>query len=97
MGKGRRLTENDIRRIILLLSETDMTFPEIAARMGCSRSAIAGINTRCAIRVYNGLRLNWETQHAQSHCLLELQCPQGIVGALLPQEHYIERRPKAEP
>src|SRR5215472_5349071 len=58
--QGQSLSQDEVRKIILLLSETDMTIPEIATRMGCSRSAIASINRRCKVRLYNGLRSSWE-------------------------------------
>jgi len=57
--QGQYFTDQEIRRIVVLLSETDMTIPEIAARMQCSRSAVAAINRKWKIRVYNGLKSRW--------------------------------------
>ena len=58
--KGRTFTEQEIQRIVLLLAETDMTIPEIAERMHCSRSAVLSINRRWQVRLYNGARSSWE-------------------------------------
>jgi hypothetical protein len=49
--QGQYFTEQEIRRIVLLLSETGMTIPEIAARTRCSRSAVAAINRKWKVRV----------------------------------------------
>jgi hypothetical protein len=59
-ARGQAFTEDEVRRITLLLAQTDMTCAEIAARMRCSRSAIANINKKCKVRVYDGLRSSWE-------------------------------------
>ena len=58
-SQGRYFTEKQIERIVLLLRQTEMTLPEIAARMNCSRSAIAAINQRFQIRDYEGKRSRW--------------------------------------
>jgi hypothetical protein len=57
--QGRALSENQIRRIISLLASTEMTIPEIAERMGCSRSAIVSVNRHHGIRNYAGHRSTW--------------------------------------
>ena len=57
--QGRYFTEDQIERIVLLLRNTEMTLPEIACRMRCSRSAIAAINRRFHIRAYDGKRNQW--------------------------------------
>jgi len=57
---GRSLTERQIARIIDLLASTDMTMPQIAIRMGCSRSAITSVNTRFGVRNYEGSRAKWK-------------------------------------
>ena len=59
-AQGRYFTENEINRIRQLLADTDMTIPEIAARMDCARSSIAAINRRLQIRNYGGARAYWD-------------------------------------
>jgi hypothetical protein len=67
-SQGKYFTQGELNRIVLLLRETDMNFPDIACRMRCSRSAIAAINRKFQVRVYDGKRsqwsLNWESQAA---------------------------------
>jgi hypothetical protein len=58
-SQGRYFSNEQIERIVLLLRDTDMTLPEIASRMLCSRSAIAAINQRFQIRDYEGKRGQW--------------------------------------
>jgi hypothetical protein len=53
------LTDEVVARIKQLLAETDMTIPEIAARMKCSRSAVAKVNRKWKIRIYDGTRARW--------------------------------------
>jgi hypothetical protein len=53
-------TEAEVRRVISLLSSTDMTIKEIADRMGCSRSTICAINLKAQVRNYAGRRTSWE-------------------------------------
>ena len=60
--QGCALTEQETQKIIVLLSSTDMSLPEIAQRMGCSRSAVASINRRFQVRDYAGLRREWILQ-----------------------------------
>ena len=57
--KGFHFTENCISRIVSLLA-TDMTIPEIAERMSCSRTAIIAINRKFQVRAYAGRRATWE-------------------------------------
>jgi hypothetical protein len=64
--KGCFFTELEIKRIVTLLGNTDMTIPEIAQRMSCSRSAVAAINRKFQIRKYQNLRSSWVTQQAGS-------------------------------
>ena len=59
--QGRAFTEDAVQRIASLLANTDMTIAEIAARMGCSRSAVLTINRKRQIRTYDGLRSTWRT------------------------------------
>ena len=58
-SQGRYFTKQQVERIVLLLRDTDMTLPEIAVRMNCSRSAIAAINQRHQVRDYEGKRGQW--------------------------------------
>ena len=60
--QGCALTKEKVQKIVTLLSSTDMTIPEIAARMGCSRSAIVSINRKSQVRDYAGLRSEWALQ-----------------------------------
>lgn len=58
-SQGKYFSQDELNRIILLLRDTEMGFPDIASRMGCSRSAIATINRKFQVRVYNGRRSHW--------------------------------------
>jgi hypothetical protein len=43
----------------MLLRESELSLPEIADRMRCSRSAVASINRKFQVRVYEGRRSQW--------------------------------------
>jgi hypothetical protein len=43
----------------MLLRESEMSLPEIADRMRCSRSAVAAINRKFQVRLYGGHRSQW--------------------------------------
>jgi len=58
-SRGKALSENQVRRIISLLASTELTVPEIAERMGCSRSTVVSVNRFHAIRDYQGHRSVW--------------------------------------
>jgi len=58
-SQGKYFSKDEVNRIVMLLRESDMTLPEIADRMRCSRSAIAAINRRYQIRLYGGKRSQW--------------------------------------
>jgi len=60
--QGRAFTEEEVQRIASLLSDTDMTIAEIAARMRCSRSAVLTINRKRQVRRYDGLRSTWQVK-----------------------------------
>ena len=60
--QGYSLSETEIRRIVHLLSETDLDIGAIAERMGCSRSAIIAINRRFDIRDYGNHRNTWRVR-----------------------------------
>ncbi len=59
-GKGRPLSEEELRRIASLLSSTDMSIQQIAERMARSNTAIITINRKLQIRSYSGRRTTWE-------------------------------------
>ena len=67
-GQGRVLTEQQLRRIVDLLSNSDLAIAQIAERMTCSRSAIVSINRKFGIRDYAGRRAVWiqTSQHESS-------------------------------
>jgi hypothetical protein len=58
-SQGRYFTDEELRKIVYLLKETDMSLSDIAIRMRCSRSAIASINRKFDIRNYGGRRTRW--------------------------------------
>ena len=59
-SQGRHLDPAELERIVSLLRNSELTLSEIAARMQCSRSAIAAVNQRFQVRRYQGLRSEWE-------------------------------------
>ena len=61
-NKGRRLSEDETRKIVGLLEATEMTIPEIATRMNRSRGAVIGVNRRYRVRDYGGRRTQWAAQ-----------------------------------
>ena len=60
--QGCCLSESEIRRIVYLLSETDLVAGAIAERMGCSKTAIMSINRRFQIRDYGTRRNTWSVR-----------------------------------
>src|SRR2546426_12451867 len=58
-SQGRYFSDDELNRIIMLLRDSEMSLPEIADRMHCSRSAVAAINRKFQIRLYEGRRSNW--------------------------------------
>jgi len=58
-SRGKALSENQVRKIISLLASTDLMVPEIAERMGCSRSTVVSVNRFHGIRDYQGHRSVW--------------------------------------
>ena len=58
-GQGHYMSIEEVRKIVHLLSSTEMTVNEIAERMSCSKSAIAAVNRKFKVRAYNGLRSRW--------------------------------------
>jgi hypothetical protein len=57
--QGCPLSEQEVKRIVWLLANSEMTVPEIAHRMTCSRGTIAAINRKLQVRKYAGLRSRW--------------------------------------
>src|SRR5436190_14846377 len=58
-SQGKYFSKDELNRIVMLLRESDLTLPEIADRMRCSRSAVAAINRRFQVRLYAGKRSQW--------------------------------------
>jgi hypothetical protein len=58
-SQGKYFTKDELNRIVTLLRDSEMTLPEIADRMRCSRSAIAAINRKFQVRLYGGKRSQW--------------------------------------
>jgi len=58
-SQGRYFSEGELKRIVMLLRESEMSLPEIADRMRCSRSAVASINRKYQVRRYDGRRSQW--------------------------------------
>ena len=59
MASGRSFSDETVRRIIWLLSSTDMAIGEIAERMSCCRATVLSINRRFHVRDYAGFRSRW--------------------------------------
>ena len=57
--QGCALPDIQVRKIQSLLSSTSMSLPEIAQRIGCSRSTVVTINRKYQIRNYAGSRSKW--------------------------------------
>jgi len=57
--QGKAFTDQEVRRIVGLLSNTEMAIGEIADRMNCSRSAVSAVNRKFRLRDYAGLRSKW--------------------------------------
>jgi hypothetical protein len=64
-SKGKYFGHDELEKILRLLRRTDMTLTEIAMRMQCSHSAIAGINRRHGVRHYGGRRSHWRVAHQE--------------------------------
>jgi ribosomal protein S13 len=58
-SQGKSFSDEELKRIIALLRDSEMSLPEIASRMGCSRSAVASINRKFQVRTYDGKRHQW--------------------------------------
>jgi transposase len=58
-GQGRSMRQEEVQKVIHLLSSTEMSVAEIAERMSCSKSTVIAINRRFRVREYNGQRSRW--------------------------------------
>ena len=58
-SQGKFFSDEELDHIVELLRESEMSLPDIARRMNCSRSAIAGINRKFQVRLYQGNRHRW--------------------------------------
>jgi IS30 family transposase len=69
--QGCALPEEQVRKIQCLLATTSMSLPEIAERIGCSRSTVVTINRKARIRNYGGSRSKWNlnTEGNKEQCL----------------------------
>jgi hypothetical protein len=72
-SRGKALSENQVRRIISLLASTELTVPEIAERMGCSRSTVVSVNRFHSIRDYQGHRNVWVCNPSPAALQVSLQ------------------------
>lgn len=54
--QGCALTEQEVKRVVWFLANSDMTVLEIAARMTCSRRTVAAINRRFQVRKYTAAK-----------------------------------------
>jgi ribosomal protein S13 len=58
-SQGKSFSEEELHRIVALLRDSELSLPEIAHRMRCSRSAVASINRKFQVRMYAGKRNQW--------------------------------------
>ncbi len=58
-SQGKPLSEDEIKRIRMLLTDKDLSMAMIAERMNCTRSPLSRINKDLEIRAYKGQRSNW--------------------------------------
>ena len=58
-SQGKSFSNEELQRIVALLRDSEMSLPEIASRMRCSRSAVAAINRKFQVRTYEGKRHQW--------------------------------------
>ena len=72
-SQGKYFSKNELSRIFMLLRDSDLSLPEIADRMRCSRSAVAAINRKFQVRLYEGKRGGWHARKAYSSGLARQQ------------------------
>jgi len=65
-SQGRYFSKGELDRIVMLLRDSEMSLPEIADRMRCSRSAVASINRKFQVRLYEGRRSHWRIRCASA-------------------------------
>jgi hypothetical protein len=82
-SQGRYFSTDELNRILKLLRESDLTLPEIADRMQCSRSAVASLNRKFQIRVYAGKRTQWDLKHSRS----DVDAALPVLALSLPKNH----------
>jgi hypothetical protein len=58
-SQGKSFSDQELIRITELLRDSELSLPQIAQRMRCSRSAIAAINRKFRVRIYEGRRSQW--------------------------------------
>ena len=58
-SQGKSFSAEELDRIVTLLRDSELSLPEIAVRMRCSRSAIASVNRKFQVRLYDGKRNRW--------------------------------------
>jgi hypothetical protein len=85
-SQGKYFSEHELKRISMLLRESDMTLSEIADRMRCSRSAVAAVNRRFQIRSYEGRRSHWRLV-----CIAPLQPEESAdtLPGLIPSDQMV--------
>jgi len=77
-SQGKYFSKDELNRIVMLLRESDMTLPEIADRMRCSRSAVAAINRRFQVRLYGGKRSQWSLNEERSAGNVDARAPSSL-------------------
>lgn len=71
-SQGKYFSKDELNRIVMLLRDSDMSLPEIADRMRCSRSAVAAINRKFQIRLYGGKRSQWTLNYDRESIELDV-------------------------
>jgi hypothetical protein len=62
-GQGKPISSEKIAKIKKLLASTDLSMPDIAERMGCTRGRVVSINRRFQLRIYANKRSSWVVNH----------------------------------
>ena len=63
-SQGKPITKDEIRRIQVLLADTDLTMTMISERMNCTRSSISKINKEFSIweKYWRKLTESWSPE-----------------------------------
>ena len=85
-SQGKYFSESELKRIVMLLRESDMSLPEIADRMRCSRSAVAAVNRKFQVRLYEGRRSQWSLSCSEP---LQPPKPADAMAVLLPADEMV--------